>query len=339
MSNVNPPDQPGMPGSAGGQPPRVPPTQPVPTQGYPSGPQQGYPSGPQQGYPVPPQGSQPGFPGGQQGYPVPPQGGQPGFPGGQQGYPVPPRGPQGPGGPAYGGPPRNSNNKLLIMVIAGVVIAAIIGGILMLAFGKKEQDPAAPDVPTVTGPADPGPKPTAPTGSPTPTSTPTTRATGGTTPPASGGNQVDVAHGVRATLPAGWEVSKQVSGGILVNNKAASAYLQIQAFTGQKQTNLQLCELLENAAGKNLGNVKKAPCKTGPDAGRVKTAMGAVSGTYSTSQGSLTLSSAVFAGVRDDGLVTGTQLTYPAKQPPTDAQLKEVVAIWASVTVSQDSQS
>jgi hypothetical protein len=352
MSTVNPPDQPGMPGSAGGQPPRVPPTQPVPTQsvptqGYPSGPQQGYPPGPQQGYPpgpqqrypVPPQGSQPGFPGGQQGYPVPPQGGQPGFPGGQQGYPVPPRGPQGPGGPAYGGPPRNSNNKLLIMVIAGVVIAAIIGGILMFAFGKKEQDPTAPDVPTVTGPAGPGPKPTAPTGSPTPTSTPTTRATGGTAPPASGGNQVDVAHGVRATLPAGWEVSKQVSGGILVNNKAASAYLQIQAFTGQKQTNLQLCQLLEDAAGKNLGNVKKAPCKTGPDAGRVKTAMGAVSGTYSTSQGSLTLSTAVFAGVRDDGLVTGTQLTYPAKQPPTDAQLKEVVAIWASVIVSQDSQS
>lgn len=327
MSNVNPPDQPGMPGSsAGGQPPQVPPTQPVPTQPVAT---QGYPTGPRQGYP----------PGPQQGYPVPPYGGQPGIPGGQQGYPVPPRGPLGPGGPAYGGPPRNSNNKLLIMVIAGVVIAAIIGGILMFAFGKKEQDPTAPDVPTVTGPAVPGPNPTAPTGSPTPTSTPTTRATGGTTPPASGGNQVDVAHGVRATLPAGWEVSKQVSGGLLVHNKAASAYLQIQAFTGQKQTNLQLCELLEDAAGKNLGNVKKAPCKTGPDAGRVKTAMGAASGTYSTSQGSLTLSTAVFAGVRDDGLVTGTQLTYPAKQPPTDAQLKEVVAIWASVVASQDSQS
>jgi hypothetical protein len=321
MSNVNPPNQPGMPvGSGGAQPPPVPPTQPVPQQGYPTGPQQGYPTGPQQGYPVPP------------------QAGRPGMPGGQQGYPMPPGVPQGPGGPPYGGSPKNSNNKLLIMVIAGVVIAAIIGGILMFAFGRKDQDPTPPNVPTVTGPSDPQTGPSSPMGGPTtPGRTPTTRSTGNPPPPG-GGNQVDVAQGIKATLPAGWEVSKQVSGGILVNNKAAAAYLQIQAFAGQKQTNLQLCELLEDAASKDFGNVKKSPCKAGPDAGRVTTAYGAVSGTYSTSQGSLTLSTAVFAGVRDDGLVTGTQLTYPAKQPLTEAQLKEAVAIWSSVIVSQGSQ-
>ena len=315
MSNVNPPDQPdgpnepGMPGGSGDtpqHPPQVPPTQPAPTQGF------------------------------------PPQGGQPAYQGGQQGYPPPPRGPQGPGGPGgpgYGGAPQNSNNKLLIMVIAGVVLAAIIGGILMFAFGKKNQDPLPPDVPTVSGPTDPGAGPSTPTGrSTTSGPTPSTKTTGGATPPATGGNQVDVAEGVKATLPAGWQIDKTVSGGILVVNKAASAYVQIQAFAGQKATNLELCQLLEDASAKDLGNAQKSACKAGPDAGRVKTALGAVSGTYATSQGSLTLSTAVFAGVRDDGLVTGTQLTYPAKKPPTAAQIKEVVAIWSSVIVSQGSQ-
>ena len=335
MSNVNPPDQPdgpnepGMPGGSGDtpqHPPQVPPTQPAPTQGF------------------PPQGGQPAYQGGQQGYP-PPQGGQPAYQGGQQGYPPPPRGPQGPGGPGgpggagYGGAPQNSNNKLLIMVIAGVVLAAIIGGILMFAFGKKNQDPLPPDVPTVSGPTDPGAGPSTPTGrSTTSGPTPSTKTTGGATPPATGGNQVDVAEGVKATLPAGWQIDKTVSGGILVVNKAASAYVQIQAFAGQKATNLELCQLLEDASAKDLGNAQKSACKAGPDAGRVKTALGAVSGTYATSQGSLTLSTAVFAGVRDDGLVTGTQLTYPAKKPPTEAQIKEVVAIWSSVIVSQGSQ-
>ena len=315
MSNVNPPDQPdgpnepGMPGGSGDtpqHPPQVPPTQPAPTQGF------------------------------------PPQGGQPAYQGGQQGYPPPPRGPQGPGGPGgpgYGGAPQNSNNKLLIMVIAGVVLAGIIGGILMFAFGKKNQDPLPPDVPTVSGPTDPGAGPSTPTGrSTTSGPTPSTKTTGGATPPATGGNQVDVAEGVKATLPAGWQIDKTVSGGILVVNKAASAYVQIQAFAGQKATNLELCQLLEDASAKDLGNAQKSACKAGPDAGRVKTALGAVSGTYATSQGSLTLSTAVFAGVRDDGLVTGTQLTYPAKKPPTEAQIKEVVAIWSSVIVSQGSQ-
>jgi len=351
MSNVNPPDQPdgpnepGMPGRSGDtpqHPPQVAPTQPVPTQGYPPPPQGGQPAyqGGQQGYP-PPQGGQPAYQGGQQGYP-PPQGGQPAYQGGQQGYPPPPRGPQGPGGPGgpgYGGAPQNSNNKLLIMVIAGVVLAAIIGGILMFAFGKKNQDPRPPDVPTVSGPTDPGAGPSTPTGRPTTSGpTPSTKTTGGATPPATGGNQVDLAEGVKATLPAGWEMDKTVSGGILVVNKAASAYVQIQAFAGQKATNLELCQLLEDASAKDLGNAQKSACKAGPDAGRVKTALGAVSGTYATSQGSLTLSTAVFSGVRDDGLVTGTQLTYPAKKPPTEAQIKEVVAIWSSVIVSQGSQ-
>jgi len=329
MSNVNPPNQPGMPGASGGgpqQPPQVPPTQPVPTQGYPTA--------TQQGYPVPPQGGQQGYAGGQRGYP----GGQQGYPGGQPGFPRPPSGPQGPGGPGYGGPPKNSNNKLLIMVIAGVVLAAVIGGILMFAFGKKDTDPTPPNVPTVSGPSEPGP--TSPTGRPTTSgSTPTTKATGGSPPPAAGGNQVDVAEGVKATLPAGWEIDKKVSGGILVVNKQAATYMQIQAFAGQKQTSLELCQLLEDAAGKDLGNVKKSACKAGPDSGKVKTALGAVTGTYSTGQGSLTLSTAVFAGVREDGLVTGTQLTYPAKKPPTDAQIKEAVGIWASVLMSQDSPS
>ncbi len=53
------------------------------------------------------------------------------------------------------------------MVIAGVVLAAIIGGILMFAFGKKNQDPRPPDVPTVSGPTDPGAGPSTPTGRPT----------------------------------------------------------------------------------------------------------------------------------------------------------------------------
>ncbi|MEO7060435.1 MAG: hypothetical protein ABI083_11990 [Lapillicoccus sp.] len=99
---------------------------------------------------------------------------------------------------------------------------------------------------------------------------------------------------------------------------------------------VSLCVLLQDSASKDLANVEKNPCKAGSDVGRVKTALGAVSGTSSGTNGSYVVTTLVLAGIRDDGLATGVAVLYAVTSPPSSAVQKEIAAIWASVIASQN---
>ena len=342
MSTPTPPQgQPGPYGESGqpGQPSYGQPAQPSygqpapPSYGQPAQPGYGQPAQPSYGHRPAGQPAQPGY--GQPAQPTYGQPTQPGYgqppPGGQQGYGQPvapgqppaggyqpqgyPGGPSGPQGSPSGRPARSFNPLLVIGAI--VAIFVIVGGVIMFATSRGGDDPTTDD-PTITQPST---DPTDPTDPSTPVS----------------GDAVDVAEGVTATLPDGWKKVKEVSGGIIVTNGDSTLVMQIQAFTGEKISATDLCAAIQKSTSKGLGSVKTSACKdsSGPD--KVEVATGTVTGTSSSSQGSTALGILVLAGARDDGLVTGTQIIFPTTKQPSEETLKQAIAVWTSVIVSQNS--
>jgi len=359
MSNVTPPGGPqGEPGQPAG---------PGPYPGQPGqpGPQPGQP-GPQPGQPGPypghggPQGPYPGQPGPYPGQPGPypgqpgPYPGQPGLQPGQPGaYPgqaaptqpfpqVPPvprpgayppaggyPGAQGPTGTGpYGQGPKKGNNKVIALVAAGVAVAVLLGGLIMF-FANRATERPGPTLPT-TQPTQ-GPR-TGPTTSVPRTSGPTTAGRPATTP----AGAAPVAEGVSATLPEGWQVASTAKRGIVVRH-SSGLVMVIQAASGEKSEAGALCQRVLEGLSKSLGNAKSTPCKAAEPLDRVQTSVGQVSGTLSTSQGSVILTNLLGVGVRDDGLASVTQILFPSAKPPSDQVLKEAVAIYGTVLQSQNS--
>ncbi len=345
--STNWPPQPEIPTPP--QPATQPPTTPMPWPPQPAGAAQagqpGYQPGPAQqapgvGQPLrrcpprrPPPPPPPAYPGDQTAYPgvpVPHAGAQPGYP--TPGVPTPGGWP-----PAGASAKPKSNGKLLGLAAGGIAVALLAGGGAMLVGQNlRKTDPAPLLQPVPSAPANPAPTAPARPANPTTPASPAAPTTGTGTP--ANGTPVTVANGVSVTLPsADWKEYKRGDGSVSFQHASGSIVIYVAVRTGQTSTAVALCDRFVADDAKRLTNASPVACTAGSTVGRVSSALGGLTGTFASQQGSVVLGETVGVGRRDDGLTGAFFMTYPMKQRPSDSALKEAGQIYGSMMSSLNS--
>jgi hypothetical protein len=281
---------------------QTPPTGPTPTGGQPM------PGFPPPAY-QPPNAAPPAQPPAAPPTYQPPPGG--GFPPGaypqQPGYPPQPGYPQAPGyPPAPTG--KASSSKVLIIVIAAVVALALIGGGLMLM--AKTPQPTPPVTPTQ--PTDPNP----PTQPPQPTEQPTQPNGPTEQPQPPNGDVIDLTHGVKFQVAAGFQIEKQSQNMVKVTD-GKSALISVVDQVDPKTNPVQLCDsynrsILKEVSGAQFAKAEKIDVNASNLAGAkclavfVDASGGSSTQTYVQS----------FIAVRDgDGVVTAQTVLFTEATP------------------------
>ncbi len=300
--------------------------------------------------------AQGGYPPGQGGYPP----GQGGYPQGQGGYPQGrwtaqgqsqppgwnPNGPRSgyPGGPGPGGPsgarPGGSGGKspLLIVgiVIAAVVLLVAVGGIFIALAGGGSGTPGAPITPdasqapsappsTASSPGSPG---SGRPGSSKPSASSTGSGGGGSGGGGGGGGgqtgaEIDLGDGISLTPASGWTVESQKSTLAVLTNGEELFVGQVVELDSDADPK-QVVDNYHRQLAKNYTDVSYVDAKT-TDLGtsKLKGASGSMSGTSSSSQGSVDVSLYTVGSVRTKDGVTVVGTIYLTTSSDTSAAGKD----------------
>ena len=318
--------------------------------GYPQG-QGGYPQG-QSGYPqggYPQSGQQGAYPPG--GYQ---QGGHPQSQWTVQGQPQQsgwnPNGPQPgyPGDPAAGGPGRSSGKSPLLIVgivIAAVVLLVAVGGIFIALAGGGGGTPGAPITPDASQ---------APSAPPSTASGPGSSSSGrpssskpSASSPGSGGgggggggggqtgDEIDLGDGISLTPASGWTVESQKSTLAVLTNGQELFVGQVVELDSDADPK-QVVDNYHRQLAKNYTDVSYEDAKT-TDLGtsKLKGASGSMSGTSSSSQGSVDVSLYTVASVRTKDGVTVVGTIYLTTSSDTSAAGKDFDTMVNSMLAGQ----
>ncbi len=198
---------------------------------------------------------------------------------------------------------------MLALVAGGVVLALLLG--LGAMFLGQSSRPTAPGSPTA-GPAAP------PGGGPRPV-----------------GTDIDLGHGITLGTPAGWTKIRQATGTVTLRNASGTIGLQLLAGRSGSDAVAQCADLLAQTTAR-LGNAQQTACRAGAAYARVATAQGGVSGTLATQQGSTPLTELVGTGRRADGLSGAASILWSTRQPPSQAEQQEAVAVYGTLLAAVD---
>lgn len=202
-------------------------------------------------------------------------------------------------GAGGGGPKKHSSVLIIGLIVLGIVLAAGIGALIStMGGGDPEPAPTVSVSPTTTT-ATPS---TTPSGTPTPTPTPTQQDTGGTL----------TLNGILITVPPGWKVgSKNTEKHFVQLVDADDNAISLQVFaSGGKVSNVLVDEYLAQQM-ELLTNPRKYPVKKINVDPKLDVSEGAVSGTRTSSSGSVMLGLNTVMSVRGaDQVVLMSTLVY-----------------------------
>lgn len=207
--------------------------------------------------------------------------------------------------PPPGYPGQKDNRFILLMVGLGVVALIVIGAIILAVSPTPTSDPPLTITPTTS----------APTYSP------------------SAGDTVEIARGVKVTLPAGWSVSEQDDSSVTLTNGSEVFGADVTMLAANTDP-VQAVDAFLKSYAENSSAAKVTPASP-VDLGinEVNVAMGSADVVFSTSQGSAAWTVYSVISVRkSDGLAVVASMTID--ETADSAEVDRLIDVFSNLTVS-----